>query len=66
MAQVASTLFFVMLFVGCGAALQRLVAAHWIEVASALAGAHARPAMREFTVTVRRQPARAAAARATA
>ncbi len=60
MAQIASALFFGMLFVGLGAALQRLIADHLNEVTAALFGIRPRPVVREFRVTVRPRPASAA------
>lgn len=53
MAQLASALIFMMLFIGCGAALQRMIAGNLGAVADALAGPERAPAVREFRVLVR-------------
>jgi hypothetical protein len=61
MAQLASTLVFMLLFMGCGVATQRMIADHFDEVIDALRSFSRPAAKREFRVVVR--PARLAAAR---
>ena len=57
MAHLFIMLFFTLLFLGCGAALQLLVGGHRREVEAALFGARVvRPAPREFRVKVRPGP----------
>ena len=67
MAQIASALFFMILFIGCGTALQRMLVASGREIIVALLGRGSAPVVREFRVTVRPCPALfGAAARAAA